>query len=202
MILNKIEFLLMNNFVRAFIQDKIEAKRLRRLSSLPKGKNVLEIGCGNGTGTKLIIKYFIPKKIYATDLDERMVELAIKKNTNPNTHFEIGDASNLKYENNQFDAIFNFGIIHHIPNWKDCLEELKRVLKPGGELIIEDLSIETFKTLTGRILKKITKHPYNEMYRMDEFIDHLKLLGFQIFKTKVYNPLYLIKYFVVIAVKK
>lgn len=201
MILNKIEFLLMNNFVRAFIQDKIEAKKLRRLSSLPKGKNVLEIGCGNGTGTKLIIKYFAPKKIYATDLDKRMIELAIKKNTNPNTHFEIGDASKLKYENNQFDAIFNFGIIHHIPNWKDCLEELKRVLKPGGELIIEDLSIETFNTLTGKILKKLTKHPYNEMYRMEEFIGYLKLLGFHIFKTKVYNPLYLIKYFVVIAVK-
>lgn len=45
MIVNNSEFLLMNNPVRAFIQDKIEAKRLRKLSSLSKNKYVLEIGC-------------------------------------------------------------------------------------------------------------------------------------------------------------
>lgn len=201
MIVNNIEFLLMNNPVRAFIQDKIEAKRLRKLSSLSKNKYVLEIGCGNGIGTKLIMKYFTPQKVYATDLDKRMIELAIKKNTNPNIHFEIGDASNLQYENNQFDAIFDFGIIHHIPNWKDCLKELKRVLKFGGELIIEDLSIETFNTFSGKILKKLFKHPYDKMYNINEFIDYLKYLGFQIFKYKIYHPLFLLKYFVVIAEK-
>ena len=201
MIVNNIEFLLMNNPVRACIQDKIEAKRLRKLSSLSKNKYVLEIGCGNGIGTKLIMKYFAPQKVYATDLDKRMIELAIKKNTNPNIHFEIGDASNLQYENNQFDAIFDFGIIHHIPNWKDCLKELKRVLKFGGELIIEDLSIETFNTFSGKILKKLFKHPYDKMYNINEFIDYLKYLGFQIFKYKIYHPLFLLKYFVVIAEK-
>jgi len=68
MIVNKLEFLLMNNPIRAHIQDRIEAKEFGRLSSLPPDKVVLEIGCGNGTGTKLIKKYFSPKEIYAVDL--------------------------------------------------------------------------------------------------------------------------------------
>ncbi len=45
MIVNKLELLLMNNPLRAFIQDKLEAKRLRELSSLPTKGVVLEIGC-------------------------------------------------------------------------------------------------------------------------------------------------------------
>ncbi|MCK4263620.1 MAG: methyltransferase domain-containing protein, partial [Candidatus Aminicenantes bacterium] len=105
------------------------------------------------------------------------------------------------YENNQFDAIFDFGIIHHIPNWKACLKELKRILKFGGELIIEDISIETFNTFSGKILKKLLKHPYDKMYNINEFIDYLKYLGFQISKYKIYHPLFLLKYFVVIAEK-
>jgi ubiquinone/menaquinone biosynthesis C-methylase UbiE len=54
------------------------------------------------------------------------------------------DASKLDFPDNHFDAVFDFGIIHHIPNWKDCIQELKRVLKPNGEVILEELSIDTF----------------------------------------------------------
>lgn len=199
MILNKLEFLLMNNPVRAYIQDRLEAKRLRKLSSLPSGKVVLEIGCGNGTGAKLIKKYFSPKEIYAVDLDERMIKLAKENNTDSSVHFEVGDVSNLKYKSNQFDAIFDFGIIHHIPNWKDCLKELKRVLKPGGELILEDLSIETFNGFFGWIMKKTLKHPYETLYKRNDFIDYLKTLGFNIVREQSYHSM--IKYFVVIAKK-
>jgi ubiquinone/menaquinone biosynthesis C-methylase UbiE len=54
------------------------------------------------------------------------------------------DASKLDFPDGHFDAVFDFGIIHHIPNWKDCIQELKRVLKPNGEVILEELSIDTF----------------------------------------------------------
>ncbi len=199
MIVNKLEFLLMNNPIRTYIQDRLEAKRLRKLSSLPSGKVVLEIGCGNGTGAKLIKKYFSPKEIYAVDLDERMIKLAKENNTDSSIYFEVGDASSLKYKSNQFDAIFDFGIIHHIPNWKDCLKELKRVLKPGGKLILEDLSIETFNGFFGWFMKKTLKHPYDTMYKRNDFIDYLKTLDFNIVREQSYHPM--IKYFVVIAKK-
>ena len=163
MLINRLEFLLMDNPLRAYIQDKLEARRLRKLSSLPPDKVVLEIGCGNGTGTKLIKKYFSPREIYAVDLDEKMIDLAKENNIDPSIYFEVGGASSLGYDSNQFDAIFDFGIIHHIPNWGDCLKELERVLKPDGELILEDLSTETFDTSTGRIMKKFLEHPYETM---------------------------------------
>lgn len=199
MILNKIEFLVINSPIRAYLQDKFEVKDIRRLSSLPSNKVVLEIGCGNGIGARLIKQYFSPSKIYAIDLDQRMVDIATSNNADDSIIFELGDATKLRFKDKQFDAVFDFGVIHHIPNWEDCIKELKRVLKIGGELIIEDYSIETFETTTGRILRKLTNHPYERMYRIMDLIECLKSSGFEIMKEKICHPLHLIKYFTIIA---
>ena len=201
MILNKLEFVLMNNPIRAIIQDKIEARRLRQMSSLPQHKRILEIGCGNGTGTKLIKKYFVPNEISAIDLDPRMISIAKRKIKDTTISFKVGSATKLPYRNNQFDAVIEFGIIHHIPNWRDCLKELKRVVKPGGELILEDLSTDTWETFLGKFYKKVLDHPYKQMYAQQEFVEYLKKLGFQIKHQEKHNPLGLIKYFIVVAEK-
>jgi len=197
--LNKIEFLLMDNPIRNFIQKNIEIKRLRKCSNLPPNKTVLEIGCGTGNGSKLIKKCFQAKRIYAIDLDKRMIDIARRKNSDDAISFEVQNATKLKYKNNYFDAVFDLGVIHHIPNWKDCLKELKRVLKPKGQLIIEDLSIETFSTPFGKLMKKSLEHPYSSMHKEDEFVEHLKKIGFKILVHKKYSiP---IRYFIVVARK-
>ncbi len=197
--LNKLEFLLMNNPFRKLVQKYIEIKRLREYSQLPGGGSVLEIGCGNGYGSGLIKKYFFPRKIYAIDLDEKMIAIA-KEKQDKAISFSVMNATRLKFKDKTFDAIFDFGVIHHIPNWRDCLKELKRVLKPGGQFIIEDYSIETFSTLLGKLLKSFLKHPYNSMYTEEEFIVHLKKIGFTIKAHKRFN--FGIRYFIIIAQKK
>lgn len=199
MILNKFEFVSMNNPIRAFVQEHIEIKELRRLSQLPAGLKVLEIGCGNGWGAKLIKKYFNPSEIQATDLDPKMINIAKKKNKDSKVTFSVADATKLPFKDNSFDAIFDFGIIHHIPDWKICLRELKRVLRPGGQLLIEDLSIETFETPFGKLMKNVLAHPYSAMYKRSEFVSHLKSIGFTITNYRLHYPLNTIQYFVVIA---
>jgi trans-aconitate methyltransferase len=76
--LNKIEFLLMNNPIRALIQETHEVSVLRGMTSIGNIDRALEIGCGNGHGTKLIKRYFGPRRIDAVDLDEKMIEIAIR----------------------------------------------------------------------------------------------------------------------------
>ena len=202
MILNRFEFFLMNNPVRALIQKTIEVRRLRKLSSLGKGKHILEIGCGRGVGTKLIQKNFQARLIHAIDLDPRMIARAKKRVKDPAISFQVASAAHIPFEKNTFDAVIDFGIIHHIPDWKNCLVEVHRVLKPGGEFLLEDLSIESFQTPLGRIYKTLLEHPYKEMYTEKAFVEELKRLGFEIRFHKTYKTFSLLRYFVVVAVKK
>ena len=191
----------MNNPLRAMIQDKYELKILRKMSSLKNVEKALEIGCGNGYGTKLIKKYYSPKNIIAIDLDEKMIKIAQKRNTDTSITFKVMNAAQLDFPNNYFDVVFDFGIIHHIPNWKDCIQELKRVLKPNGKIILEELSLETFSIGVGKIWKKILEHPYENMYTRNQFSQYIKEIGFEIVNYKEFNPLKLIKHFSLTAVK-
>jgi ubiquinone/menaquinone biosynthesis C-methylase UbiE len=199
--LNPFECRIVNNPVRALIQEYIETREMRKHSSLPEGGRVLEVGCGNGTGTRLIKKYFKPEEIEAVDLDLRMIEIAVRNNKDPETRFRVADASKLPYPDNSFDAVFDYGIIHHIPNWRDCLRELHRVTKPGGTLILEDLSKETFQTRFGRHFRKYVDHPYEEMHTQEDFREQLQKLGLKITYEKIHHPLYTLRYFIIIARK-
>jgi ubiquinone/menaquinone biosynthesis C-methylase UbiE len=68
------------------------------------------------------------------DLTERAIEhtknrfdlLGLK------TNLQVADAENLPYQNEQFDAVYSWGVIHHSPNTPKAVDEILRVLKPGG----------------------------------------------------------------------
>lgn len=197
--LNRIEFLLMNNPLRGLIQQKYEFPALARMTAIRRPDTVLEIGCGNGNGTRLIETHFHPKRSMAIDLDERMIRIASKRNGAGNISFGVMDASTLAFADHTVDAIFDFGIIHHIPNWRDCLSELKRVLKPGGELIMEDLSIDSFSGFPGRSYRPLLVHPYRRMYSVDEFLAEAAACGFAISRLRRSNPLGIIKFFRMVA---
>jgi hypothetical protein len=70
-----------------------------------------------------------------------------------------------------------------------------------GEFILEELSRETFETIEGKIYKKILSHPYEKMFSKNEFIEYLKEIGFKIKFEKIFHPLHIMKYFVIVAQK-
>jgi len=175
-----LEYLGMNNPVRGWHQDIFEARFMRRISGLRPGGRVLEIGCGNGNGTRLIRKYFQPERISAVDLDPRMLRLARMLNRHPSVIYSQADASSLPFGDEEFDAVFDFGIIHHIPEWKKAFDEVRRVLKPGGEFLFEELCADSFLSRLGPLVKKITDHPYAEMFSARELEGYLKKTGFSL----------------------
>ena len=163
-------------FIREWILSRVTKKYFRQYFDKLKNGTILEIGCGNGAGAKIIKKHFSPKKIIAFDLDPRMISQAKRYVYDRSIIFEVADAAKLPYKNNSFDAAFDYVAIHHIPSpdWKKCLDELYRVLKPRGLVFIYDIAIESFNTLWGRVLRIITDHPYESMYTEEEFISYLK----------------------------
>jgi ubiquinone/menaquinone biosynthesis C-methylase UbiE len=143
--------------------------------------DILEIGCGQGTGARIIYDLFTPQRYVGIDLDPRMIRRAIRRSgTLPNTTFLERDVTSLEFPDATFDLVLDFGILHHVPDWRNALAEVHRMLRPGGEFLFEDLSAETWGRGIGIPFKRIADHPYDEMFTKQEFVNELKALGFDV----------------------
>lgn len=129
----------MNNPLRAALQRHFESRRLLGMAGPMNGGRALEIGCGPGVGTQLILEVFKADAVDAFDLDPRMVALARRRSRVSNVRFWIADASAIPTPSATYDAVFDFAIIHHIPDWRKALGEVARVLKPGGRFYVEEI---------------------------------------------------------------
>ena len=101
------------------------------------GKKVLEIG--TGIGTDLVSYAKNGSIVYGVDLTENAIEMTKKHLQAFNLKAEnllVADAENLPFEDNQFDLVYCFGVLHHTPNTDKGIQEAIRVLKPGGKFII------------------------------------------------------------------
>src|SRR5829696_9453257 len=133
MLLNRFEKALMNNPARAVLQRHFEAPRLLDMGGPVRGV-ALEVGCGRGVGTELVLDVFGAARVDAFDLDPHMVELARHRlaSRGGRARLWVGDVLHVPAEDATYDAAFDFGIIHHVVPWRDALREIWRVLKPGG----------------------------------------------------------------------
>ena len=148
-----------------------------RLARSKAGK-VLEIGCGQGAGAKIIYDLLSPEQYVGIDLDPRMIRRAKRRVSNlPNATFIEGDVSSLEFPDASFDLVVNFAILHHVPDWRNALAEVHRTLKVGGEFLFEDLPLETWERGIGIPFKRIADHPYDQMFRKQEFVNELVTLG-------------------------
>src|SRR5262245_40883185 len=123
MLLNAIEKAMMNNPVRAAVQRHFEAPRLLEMGGASRGGNVLEGGCGRGVGSERTLDVFGAAHVDAFDLDPDMVAQATARliSRDEQVRLWVGDATQIDAADGAYDAVFDFGIIHHIPAWRDAL---------------------------------------------------------------------------------
>jgi ubiquinone/menaquinone biosynthesis C-methylase UbiE len=168
MILNRLEFVLMNNPIRAALQRHVEARRFLRMGGPLRGATALEIGCGRGVGVELILDVFGAATVDAFDLDPRMVAVAQRRlsSRGPSVRVWVGDAAAMKAPAGAYDAVFDFGIIHHVPNWRDVLVDVHRVLRPGGVLYAEE-PLGGF--LNHPLMHRLFAHPVRDRFDAADF---------------------------------
>jgi ubiquinone/menaquinone biosynthesis C-methylase UbiE len=177
MILNLVEKAAMNNPVRAFVQRHFEAKRLLSMGGPMSGGTALEVGCGRGVGSELILNIFCADKVDAFDLDPHMIKLAQKRLERHGDRIKlgVGNVTDIPAEDDYYDAVFDFGIVHHVPNWRDALKEIRRVLKPGGRFYCEEV-LERY--ITHPFWRRLLDHPQADRFNHDQFVKGLENTGF------------------------
>ena len=101
---------------------------------------LLDCGCGTAPMISLLYDKYPEKHYTGIDLTPQMIEVAKAKNI-PGAEFIVGDCENLPFEENTFDAIICSQSFHHYPNVQDFFNSVYRVLKPGGRLVLRDMTM-------------------------------------------------------------
>jgi ubiquinone/menaquinone biosynthesis C-methylase UbiE len=161
--LNWVERAVANNPFRAALQ-RGEIHLLKKKFQLKEGAKILEVGCGRGAGARLILKSFQPSLLCALDLDILMVQKArayLSADEGVRASLYVGDVFRLPFKDDFFDAVFGFGVLHHVPDWRGAAAEIARVLKIGGIYFVEEFYPSAYQNF---ITKHLLAHPEKDRF--------------------------------------
>ena len=164
---------------RAWLQ-RGEVRAFLRWAALPPGACALDMGCGPGVSTALILDTLRPRCLAAFDFDPSMVQLASQRLTHrrhdQHLHLAVADATHMPYGDGLFDAVFESGVVHHIPDWRAALREVGRLLKPGGRFCFAEPS----RARLRRGLYRILPHAVESTFDAHEWRSALAAASLQV----------------------
>jgi len=119
-----------------------------------RGKKILDIGCGNGYVLSQYKKF--GAEVYGIDLTKTAIELSQKRFQlcNYQGEFKLTDGDSIPYPDNFFDMVCSMGVLHHIERPERMINEICRVLKPSGTLIMMLYNKNSFRNKIGFRIKK------------------------------------------------
>ncbi|MCS3529465.1 methyltransferase domain-containing protein [Chryseobacterium sp. JUb7] len=165
-----------------------------KLLNLKPGEHVLDVGCGIGIQALEMAKQVNPTgKVTGTDISSVMIEFAKSKASDSDLplDFFVAEADTQPFPDQTFDAVRTERVLMYIKDTQKVLKEFKRLLKPGGRLVIFDLHWDGTllshkdKALTRRIIHYVTDHLPNGNVGTDIYF-HLKNNGFKNVEVKPY----------------
>lgn len=112
---------------------------------------VLDIGCGPGNITADLARKVDHGSIVGIDIAEAVVELALAEQSHraDNLSFRVGDVYELDFPDTHFDVVYAHQVLQHLARPVAALEEMRRVLKPGGLLAVRDADFGAFVWFPG-----------------------------------------------------
>ena len=188
--LNWLERLFILSPLRAFLHRHLEARQLLNMGGPSPGAHVLETGCGPGFGIDLLYHLFEVASVDAFDVDPKMIALVNQRHQTRQrrTRLWVGNIRHIPMASASYDAVFNFGAIHHVVRWRQALGEIARVLKPGRPFYCEEI---LSKYITHPLLGRLMDHPQEDRFDTTQFVTALQQNGFRIRAWRQLADLYL-----------
>jgi ubiquinone/menaquinone biosynthesis C-methylase UbiE len=161
----------------AFIEELV---RWRGADGTPL--DLLDIGCGTGTLAAMLIGSSLPVHVVGLDFAESMAVVASQKareaHAGDRARFVRADSEHLPFADASFDVVTCSNSFHHYPDQQACVRQMRRILRPGGRLMIIDgfrdniLGHLTYDLIIGIVEKGVHHATWSQMRR------HFEAAGF------------------------
>lgn len=135
------------------------------LADIQNGWTMLDIGCGGGATLQRLLKRSKDAQVYGIDISEESVTKARKVNAevlDNQVYVTQGSAEHLPYSDEIFDLVTAVETVYFWPNLPDCLQEVRRVLKPGGKFAIMVEVVDSDSKWTN-VVEGMTAYPPEQL---------------------------------------
>jgi ubiquinone/menaquinone biosynthesis C-methylase UbiE len=146
---------------RRFVNSPASAERTARMAgsllervTFPPAPRCLEIGCGQGAVTRLLVER-CGARVVTSDFDPAQVAVARERlaDLGERVAFRVIDARAIPFDDAAFDGVVAFQVMHHIlGGWRQAVAEMARVLKPGGWFVFTDMVVSP---RAGRLVRRL-----------------------------------------------
>ncbi len=129
----------------SFFSENLREKALKA-SGVGVGALAVDVGAGTGFMTEGLLKK--GARVIAVDQSQAMLDVLARKLSDfHGLECRLGDAGKLPIEDGLVDSVFANMYLHHVENPVEAIQEMTRILKPGGVLVITDLDKHDFEFL-------------------------------------------------------
>jgi len=183
-------------------EQEVRSRAVLDMLDAKRGETILDVGCGNARDILPLVR--AGGKVVGVDLSEGMIEQARTELAAAGVRdvaLQVGDTTALNFPAEFFDKILCSEVIEHVPDADLAIQEMFRVLKPGGALVISTPNRNSWYgfdryVLWSRVLMRKWNHPFDNWRTMSELSSLLERRGFRIARgvTVCYVPGFIVTY--------
>lgn len=158
---------------------------------------VLDVGTGRGNFVEVLAECFDEKtRLVGIDTYSQAIESAKENFKRENIEFLCMNAANMEFNDNSFDVVCISNTLHHLSNMREVLKEMKRVLKPNGYFIINEMFCDNQSQIQlshvklhhlGGEIDMVLGDFHDKTFKKEKIIDIVKELELDIVKTFEYS---------------
>lgn len=163
----------------------INRKTLEFLPDLA-GKVILDVGCGTGQLLEIVANQFPTTKLTGIDISPEMLAIA-KSRVPAGTQLLEATAAQLPFPDEVMDVVVCNSALHYFTDPIRCLNEIKRVLKPGGTLVLSDWCHDYLVCRCCAAFLRLTNRYFHRIYRVKELQAMLREVGLVAGKQECYR---------------